>query len=73
MRVVGRDHRKAHLFGELEDLSVELRLSLGVVRLDLQVVPILEEVGVPASGLAGTLPVVSREVTCDFLRPDMPS
>ncbi len=64
--VVGGDHRKAHLLGELEDFPVDLRLSFGVVRLDLQVVPVLEEVRVPGGGFAGTVPVVCSEVACDF-------
>ena len=64
--VVGGDHRNAHLLGELEDFFVELRLSLGVVRLDLQVVAVLEEVGVPGGCFSGTLPVVCGEMARDF-------
>ena len=52
VRVVRRDDRQAELVGELEDALVELRLALGVVRLHLEVVAVLEDVGVPRRGLA---------------------
>ena len=62
MRIVRGDDRKACLVGQREDLGVELGLTLGVVGLNLEVVTIREEVGVPVRGLLGTLPVVRREV-----------
>jgi hypothetical protein len=56
--VVGGDHRQPQLGRQAEDLLVELPLPTRVVRLDLEVVPVLEELGVPGGRLAGLLPAV---------------
>ena len=47
VRIVGCEDGQTQLFGELENASVERRLILGVVRLDLEVVAVAEDVGVP--------------------------
>ena len=47
VRVVGSEHRQVQLFGQLEDPPVERRLILRVVRLDLEVIAIAEDVRVP--------------------------
>jgi hypothetical protein len=62
VRVVGGDHGEAELGAQPEDLPVELRLPLRIVRLDLEVVAVLEDVRVPLGGLAGRVPAVVHEV-----------
>ena len=62
MGIVRGDDREPHLLAQLEDLGVELGLSFRVVGLDLQVVAVPEEVGVPVGGCTGPLPVVGHEV-----------
>ena len=66
VRVVGRDHREREVLGELEDLLVELALVAGLVGLDLEVVPVLEDIGVPRGGRLGLLVLVVEQVTSDF-------
>ena len=48
VRVIRRDDRKAQVRSEAEHLRVEPALALGIVRLNLEVVPVLEDVSVPA-------------------------
>jgi hypothetical protein len=66
VRVVRGHHREADLGRQLEDLVVELLLPLRVVRLDLEVVPILEQLRVPGGGLAGGVPAVLHQVPGDL-------
>jgi hypothetical protein len=62
VRVVRGEHRKPEFIPELEDLLVQLRLTVRVVALHLQVVPAVEQIGVPRSGFPGAGPVVRLEV-----------
>ena len=62
VRVVGGDDREVQLAGEREDALVEDALVAGVVGLDLEVVAVLEDVGVPFSRLAGVVVAVVQQV-----------
>ena len=66
VRVVRRDDRQSDVLREPEDAFVELRLSGRRVSLDLQIVPILEDLGVPARDLAR-----AREIVCEQVRRDL--
>ena len=66
--IVGRDHRHVDLPGEPEDLLVHGVLARGVVPLDLQVIPLPEDVGVPLRRLARGLPVVLGQPPRHFPR-----
>ena len=64
--VVGGDHGQAQLFRQRKDLRVELGLAFGAVRLHFQVVPVLEDVGVPLGHFAGGVGVASGQVAGDL-------
>ena len=66
VRVVGGDDGKSELLGEREDARVEDRLPVALVRLDLEVVAVLEELRVPARRLARRGLVVGHEVLGDL-------
>ncbi len=55
-----------HLLGQPKDLLVEPLLAFGVVSLDLEVVTVLEDVGVPLRRLPCPLPVVRQKVSVDL-------
>ncbi len=60
--VVRRDYRQAEVAGEAEHELVEPSLSLGVVPLHLEEVPVLEHLGVPAGSARGPLVVVVQKM-----------
>ncbi len=66
VRVVGGDDGESELLGEREHARVQDRLPLAVVRLDLEVVAVLEELRVPARRLARRGLVVGHEVLGDL-------
>jgi len=66
VRIVGGEHRKIELRSELKDATVESRLILRVVRLDLEVVTVAEHVGVPGGGLARLVVLIGKKVVRDL-------
>ncbi len=64
--VVGGDDGESELLGECEHARVQYRLPLALVRLNLEVVAILEELRVPARRLARRGLVVGHEVLRDL-------
>ena len=66
--VVGRDDRQPEVRAQREDPLVELGLALAVVPLDLEVVPVLEDVRVPRRGLARGLPAIVHQVSRHLAR-----
>ena len=66
VRVVRRDDGQPELIPEIEDPLVELRLAFRLVRLHLEVVAALEQLGVPRRGLASGVESVIHEMLRDF-------
>jgi len=66
MRVVGGDDREIQFVGEREDALIQDRLALRLVRLDFEVVAILEDVGVPVGGFPRAIEVVRHQMRRDF-------
>src|SRR5690606_32019997 len=66
MHIVRGDDRQAETFGELENAGVELGLSLAVVRLDLEVVAVLENLRIPGGRLRSGILVAGHEVLGDL-------
>ncbi len=68
VRVVGGDDGKPEVIAKTEDLRVQLRLSIRIVPLDLEVVPPVEQVRVPLGGLTRSGVVSAEQVLCDLAR-----
>ena len=66
VRVVGREHGEPEVLPEAEDLLVETALIAGLVRLHLEVVAVLEELGVPGGDRLGLVVVVLEEMARDL-------
>jgi hypothetical protein len=66
VRIVGCQHRQVQLLGELENASIEIGLILGVVRLDLEVVAITEDVGVPGRSGSRLVVFIGQQVVRDL-------
>ena len=66
--VVGHHRRQPQLRREVEDLPVQLGLTLRIVRLDLEVVATVEQVRVPLGGLPGRVVVVGHQVARHLAR-----
>src|SRR5437867_9502361 len=66
MRVVRRDHGKGKLLRERENAGIEAALAGGIVRLNLEIVPVLEDVSVPGGRLAGRVVIVAQQMSRDL-------
>ena len=66
VRVVGRQHGETELLGELEHPAIERRLIIRVVRLDLEVISIAKDIGVPRSRGSSLVVLVGEKVVRDL-------
>ena len=64
--IVGGEHRQVQLFGQLEDPPVERRLILRVVRLDLEVIAIAEDVRVPRRDSTSLVVLFAQKMVGDL-------
>ncbi len=72
VRVVRRDDRKPSASARRENALVELRWSLRVVRLDLEIVAVLETFGVPRAPLRAPVEPLLEQVRARLRRPCTP-
>ena len=66
VRVVRGDDGQPQLVTQRQDLGVELRLAFAGMRLHFEVIPVLEQLGIPRGGLTRGVHAVVHEVTGHF-------